>query len=101
MGRGLLTVSSSLFAHMLYMWTGEESLSGIEGGVHRNRVSEAWGPGGSSSCWPEVGRGTVMPVSVCVCDLQDVYRGERQTLLFQDSGTGLHSTPPTLTVSQT
>ena len=40
---GVLTVSSLLFTHTLYMWTGEESLSGVEGGAHRNRVSEACG----------------------------------------------------------
>ena len=40
---GVLTASSLLFTHTLYMWTGEESLSGVEGGAHRNRVSEACG----------------------------------------------------------
>lgn len=87
-------MSSLLFTHMLYMWTGEESLSGIEGGAHRNRVSEAWGREEAAAAGLRWGRAwSHMPVSVCVCDLQDVYRGE-QTLLFQDSGTGVHSTHP-------
>jgi len=91
---GVLTVSSLLFTHTLYMWTGEESLSSVEGGENRNRVSEACGQEEAAAAGMRWGRArSHVPVSVHVCDLQDVCRAQR-TLLFQDSGTGLDSTHP-------